>query len=37
MSNYNFSIDETGDFNILSLNNTSFVCGVLTKIKEEAF
>ena len=34
MINYNFSIDETGDFNILSLNNTSFTCGVLTKIKE---
>jgi len=32
---YHFSIDETGDFNILSPNHNSFVCGVLTKIKEE--
>jgi hypothetical protein len=28
---YYFSIDETGDFNILSPNSNSFVCGVLTK------
>jgi len=35
MSNYHFSIDETGKFDILSKKTDSFVCGVLTKIKED--